>query len=60
VNCGTSPATLTYNLDKKFDRLAAVVGLADFAPADLAARFLFAADGRSSRRSRSTSRTGHC
>jgi hypothetical protein len=46
VNCGTSPATLTYNLDKKFDRLAAVVGLADFAPADLAARFLFAADGK--------------
>jgi hypothetical protein len=46
VNCGASPATLTYTLDKKFDRLAAVVGLANFAPADLAARFQFVADGK--------------
>jgi hypothetical protein len=46
VNCGTQPAKLTYALDDKFKRLAAVVGLADFAPVDLAARFQFVADGK--------------
>jgi hypothetical protein len=46
VNCGPAPATLTYALDGKFDRLTAVLGLADFTPADFTALFQFVADGK--------------
>jgi len=46
VACADPPATLTYHLAKKFRRLTAVAGLAEFAPPDLAVRFQLTADGR--------------
>jgi NPCBM/NEW2 domain len=46
VACADPPATLTYQLAGKFRRLTAVVGLAEFAPPDLAVRFQLTADDR--------------
>lgn len=46
VACADPPATLTYQLAGKFRRFTAVVGVADTAPGDFAARFEVAVDGR--------------
>jgi hypothetical protein len=46
VACADPPVTLTYQLAGKFRRFTAVVGVADTAPPDFAARFEVALDGR--------------
>jgi hypothetical protein len=46
VACADPPAALSYQLAGKFRRFTAVVGVADTAPGDFAARFGIAVDGR--------------